>query len=85
MSTRVVKILPQLKQVKRLSPAKQRTFIKTCNREFMSCICNCARQLIKGRAKMKPSHLKKLARHKKSLRKLILKKTSLKSKRKILQ
>jgi len=34
---------------------------------------------------MKQAHLKKLARHKKTFRKLILKKTSLKAKRKILQ
>jgi len=85
MSTRVVKILPVLKKVKRLSTTKQRKFIASCNREFLSCICNCAKHLIKGRAKMKPVHLKKLARHKKSFRKLVLKKTSLKAKRKILQ
>ena len=85
MSARIVQMLPELKRVRRLTRAKQRKFIQTCDRDFMNCVCNCARQIIKGRAKIKSDHFKKLSRHKKSLRKLILKKTSLKSKRKILQ
>src|SRR5664279_2187113 len=82
MSARIVNMLPKLKRVKRLTRAKQRKFIQTCDRDFMNCVCNCARQIIKGCAKIKSDHFKKLSRHKKSLRKLILKKTSLKSKRK---
>ena len=51
--------------------------------DFMNCLCECAKNIIKGRVPLSVVQKRTLAKRKQSLRKLALKKTSLKTKRKI--
>jgi hypothetical protein len=84
-SMSIAEILPIVRQVKRLSKDKQRKFVSTCDKNFLCCVSNCARLLLKRRVPIKSSQLRKLARHKHIVRKLALKKTSLKNRRKLIQ
>jgi len=85
MSSRVHHLLTVLQQFKRLKANDKRTFLKTCNKEFKHGICECIRNILKARVPIQSKHLKCLTRHKQSLRKLALKGTSLKDRKKILQ
>jgi hypothetical protein len=85
MSRRVQQLLPALEKFKRMKPKNRKAFLKGCSKEFVQSICECVKNLLKGHVPLKSSHLKCLARHKQSLRKLALKKTSLTSRKKILQ
>ena len=78
-------LLSALKQVKRLSSSEKRKFLKTCNKDFIHGLCECIRNLINGRVPLKPCQLKCLSRHKQTLRKLALKKTSISQRKKLLQ
>jgi len=85
MSRRVQQLLLALKQVKRMSSKDKKKFLKSCNKEFIHGICECVKNMLKGNVPLKTSHLKCLGRHKQSLRKLALKRTSLANRKKILQ
>ena len=85
MSTLVSKIVPVLKRVRRLTPAKQKKFIGTCHNDILKCIGICVKHIINGKARLTSAQLKKLRRRKQLVRSLARKNTSLKSKRKILQ
>ena len=63
----------------------QRISIIQGGKDFLHCFSVCARGLIKGRQKLRPTQLKKLRRYKKLVRNLAKKKVSLKAKRRILQ
>ena len=52
---------------------------------FMSCLCECARNVIKGNVKVTPTQRKAIVKRKKLFKKFVLKKTSLKNKKKIVQ
>ena len=82
---RVHQILERLKCVKRMSVKDRRQFLKSCDKDFIQCVCECVKNLLKGRVPLKTNQFAKLARHKQSLRTLSLKKTSLAKRRKILQ
>ena len=59
--------------------------MKTCSKDFIHGICECIANLLKGRVPLKSHHLRCLSKHKQSLRQLALKRTSLSSRKKILQ
>jgi hypothetical protein len=52
---------------------------------MVDCFCECALNVLKGHVPLKRQQLDCLRRHKRILKKLILKKTPLKQKKKILQ
>ena len=54
-------------------------------REFLDCVSECAKNVIKGNVQLKPAQLRRLRRERSNVRALALKKTSLKKKRRILQ
>jgi hypothetical protein len=85
MSPRVQHLLSALKQFQRMKPANRKKFLKSCNKDFIHCICECVRNLLKSNVPLSSAHLKKLSRHKQSLRKLALKATTLAARKKILQ
>jgi len=85
MSRSVQQLLPVLKQLGRMSTKAKKKFFKTCNKDFVHCICECVRNLLKGRVPLKGNHLRKLGHHKQSLRQLALKSTSLTKRKQILQ
>jgi len=85
MSRRLEQTLPELRRVRKLKPSSQKKFVCTCDKEILYTICEVLKNIIKRRVPVKPAQLKKIRRHRKSLSALVLKKTSLKQKRKILQ
>ena len=85
MSDRTRKYLPILKQIQRLGEKAKKQFIKKCDREFIDCVRECAKNVIKGNVPLKPTQLRRLRRERSNVRVLASKKTSLKKKRRILQ
>jgi len=85
MSDRTRKYLPILKQIQRLGEKAKKQFIKKCDREFIDCVSECAKNVIKGNVPLKPTQLRRLRRERSNVRVLASKKTSLKKKRRILQ
>jgi len=53
--------------------------------DFVKCLCECAKNIIKGNVKLTTLQRSKICRRKQSFRKLVLKKTPLKEKREIVQ
>ena len=58
---------------------------KHCNADFVRCICECVKNLLKGNVPLSPAQKKKLSSKKKHLREVVLKKTSLRKKLKLIQ
>lgn len=85
MSQRLSDIHRELVKLKRLSPKERKQFFKTCSRDSVTRVCECIKNVLNANLKLKPSHLRKLSRHKQTLRALALKKTSLVRRKKLLQ
>jgi hypothetical protein len=81
----VRQVLPELKRLKRLAEKDRRRYLKTCEGSFIDCLCECVRNLLKGRVPLKQKQLKSLRRYKLLLRKVASKKTSQGERRRILQ
>ena len=64
---------------------RRNTFVKKCDMEFIDCVSECAKNIIKGNVPLNPAQLRRLCRERSNVRVLALKKTSLKKKRRILQ
>jgi hypothetical protein len=60
-------------------------YLKTCNGPFVDCLCECLRNLLKGRVPLKSKQLKDLRRYKRLLRKAALKNTPRSERRRILE
>ena len=86
MSQTLKKFSPYLRVLQKSSPRVRRTLAKKhCSPEFIKCICECAKNVLAGNVALSTEHKRKLKRHKKSLRKLVLKKTPINTKKKIVQ
>lgn len=84
-SSRAKQVLSVIKHINSLPRKQQEQFVKCCDKSDISCICECAKNILRGNIKLSQSQLSKLRKHKAALRSLSLKGTSLKTKRKILQ
>jgi hypothetical protein len=85
MSQRLSDIHRELVKLKRLSIKQRKNFFKTCSRDCIIKVCECIKNVLNANLKIKPSHLRKLSRHKHTLRALALKNTSLTRRKKLLQ
>src|ERR1700690_4455655 len=86
MSQQLKKYAPLLQQLNSASPAARKRMMKNaCSSEFVKCVCECASNIIKGNVPLTASQKGQLSRRRRLLKKLVLKKTSLKNKRKIVQ
>jgi len=86
MSQRLKKYAPLLRMLNKASPAVRKRLIKNaCSSDFVKCVCECASNIIKGNVPLTTAQKGQLLRRKRLLKKLVLKKTSLKNKRKIVQ
>jgi hypothetical protein len=75
-----------LRVLQKSSPKVRNKLAKEhCSYDFIKCICECAKNVLVGNVPLTPEHKRQLKRHKHSLRKLTLKKTSMKTKKKIVQ
>lgn len=85
MKARTKKVLSVIKYINSLPSKKQKKLISSCDKQTINCICECVKNILRGGVKLTVKQLSKLKRRKKELRALVLKNTSLKKKRKILQ
>jgi hypothetical protein len=81
----IQQVVAELKRLKRLGASGRKRFFKKCGKESVIRICECIRNLLKANIPVKSTHLKKLSRHKQTLRQLALKHTSLKTRKRLLQ
>src|SRR3989441_7890847 len=86
MSQTLKKFSPYLRVLHKSSPnVRNKLMKKHCSPEFLKCICECAKNVLAGNVTLSPEHKRRLRRHKRSLRKLALKKTPLKTKKRLVQ
>jgi len=85
MSQRTRKFLPMLKRIRKMGDRAKKEYVRKCNKEFLDCVSECAKNVIKGNVPLSDRQKTNLRRRKKDLRALSVKKTSLRKKRKILQ
>jgi hypothetical protein len=86
MSKTLKKFSPYLRVLQKSSSnVRNKLMKKHCSPDFIRCICECAKNVLVGNVPLSPEHKRRLKRHKLSLRKLALKKTSLAAKKKIVQ
>ena len=52
MSRRVKKFMPVLRRIRKMGDKARRDYIKKCNREFIECVSECAKNVIKGNVPM---------------------------------
>ena len=48
MSERVRKYLPVLKRIRRFGEKARHEYVRKCDREFIECVSECAKNIIKG-------------------------------------
>jgi len=85
MSDRVKRYLPVLKRIRKLGNKARREFIRKCDKDFIDCVSECARNLLKGNVPLTKRQMTNLRRKRQDLRVLSKKKTSMRAKRKIVQ
>jgi len=85
MNERVKRLLPILKRINKLGDKAKRQYVKKCNKEFVDCVSECAKNILRGNVPLTSNQTTKLRRNKKNVRSLATKKTSLKKTRQILQ
>jgi len=86
MSKRVRKYLPVLRRINKLGEKAKRNFVRKCDRGFLDCIRECAKNVLKGNVPLTDRQMTKLRRSRKDLRALSIGKTTLRNKcRRILQ
>lgn len=86
MSSRLHKHANLLRALHRASPSIRRRLLhEYCNGDFVCCIVECIKNLLKGNVPLSNAQKSKLKSKKKHLRLMTLKKTSLAKKRKLIQ
>ena len=74
-----------LKKIRKMGDKARRDFVRTCDKEFLYCISECAKNVIKGNVPLTDSQKTTMRRKKNDLRTLSVKKTSLRNRRQIIQ
>jgi len=74
-----------LKHLSKLSEQQKKNFIKTADKSLVQSICECCINILNGQVPLNASQRARLKRNKRNLRSLILSKTAIGKKRKILQ
>jgi len=85
MSELVKKYMPVLKRIRKMGDRARPEYIRRCDKSFVDCVSECAKNLIKGNVPLSTRQMSILRRKRKDLRELAKKRTPLRSKRKILQ
>ena len=85
MSERLRAIHKELTKLKKLGPNARKKFFKTCSKDCIVKVCECIKNVLNNNLKIKSAHLKKLSRHKQTLRTLASKSTSLTKRKQLLQ
>lgn len=86
MSKTLKKFAPQLRYLNKVNNKLRIKWLKkNCNKDFVNCVCECVKNILKGNVPLSDRQTKELKRRKLTLRKIIRKKLSLQNKRKIIQ
>jgi len=85
MSARVKQYLPVLKRLRRMGDKAKREYVRRCDREFVDCVSECAKNVIKGNVPLSHRQKSNLRPKRHDLRAVSARKTSLRTKRKIIQ
>jgi hypothetical protein len=86
MSERLKRNAPLLRVLHKASPSVRKRILHThCSADFVSCICECVKNILKGNVPLTPAQKEVLRRKKRTLHQLALKKTSKKKKQRIVQ
>ena len=86
MSRRLKDFAPTLKLLNRYSSAQKKRWLKrNLDNKLIVCLCECAKNLLRGNVPLSTKQRKALSKRKQALRKLSDKKISLKSKRRLIQ
>jgi len=85
MSHLTKRYLPTLKRIRKMGDRAKREYVRKCDKEFLDCISECTKNVIKGNVPLTSRQMTELRRKRHDLRALSAKKTSLRTKRKILQ
>lgn len=85
MSKRLQKYHVHLKLLKEASAIMRKEILKNCNKYLLCCLCECARNVLKGNVPVTEAQKSKLGRFKKKLREFASKKTRAAVKRKLVQ
>ena len=76
--------LKVLKALKKMSNKSRREFLKSCDGRVIDSLSEVCQNLLKGRIKMSAQQIRKLKRHRKSIRAVACKRNCLKKRRKII-
>ena len=76
------RFLPTLRRIHRMGEKAKRQYVKRCNRQFIDCVSECAKNVLKGNVPLSNAQMSKLRPRRRALS---VKKTSLTKKRKIIQ
>jgi len=79
------RFLPVLKRINKLGDKAKKQYVKKCNKEFVDCISECAKNVLRGNVPLTARQNAEVRRNKHNLRALSIKKTSLRKKRRIIQ
>ena len=74
-----------LNQISKLGNKEKSQYAKCCNKEFLDCITKCAKNILRSNMLLSAKQKNALCRNKQNLRRLSIKKTTLKKKRQIIQ
>jgi len=85
MSELTKKYMPVLKRIRKMGDRAKREYVRKCDKKFLDCISECAKNVIKGNVPLTDPQMTRLRRKRQDLRALSKKKTPLRTKRKILQ
>ena len=85
MSTQLKKHAALLQILATAKPVMCKAIIAAADHDLISCLCECALNIIKGNVPLSKCHLKRLKWHKKDVRTLVNKCTPKVTKKKILQ
>ena len=75
MSSRVHKHAVQLKMLRDASLKLRKQILHHCGEDYLNCVCECVKNVLKGNVPLTSAQKQKLSRHRNKLRELVLKKT----------
>jgi len=85
ISARVRKYLPVLKRIAKLGDKAKRDYVRKCDKDFLVCVSECAKNVLKGNVPLTNRQKTRLHRSRNDLRAMSVRKTPLRKKRRILQ
>ena len=84
MTTRSIKNYHWLKVLHDSKPKTRKALLEHSNKELIDTICECLKNILKGKLKISPQVLKKLKRRRRDLEEIQSKKTNIKRKKDLL-